>query len=491
MATLVVVNKTKDFEADIPGVQIVTAKEYLTNKEYSGMRGSRVFNLCRSYSYQSTGYYISLLATARGHKVMPNIATIQDTKTQAIVKLKSEELTEIIQSTLSAIKKPEYEMDICFGKAIKPEFDALAQQIFYQFEAPFLRAFFSKKGDTWKLDDVDPISTKNLPDEAREFAIESAAEFFNTKRTQNRKQPFYRYEMAVLVNAAEVQPPSDEKAIKKFIKAARELGIGVWTITKDEFNRIGEYDALFIRETTNVNHYTYRFARRAAIEGLVVIDDPESILRCSNKVYLAELLERNNIPKPKTLVIHKDNVDEIPSQFSFPVILKMPDSCFSQGVIKVKTQEELEEKAKEMFAKSELCIAQEFLPTDFDWRIGILDGKPLFACKYYMAGKHWQIMDWDKKGSSRFGKHETLAIEDVPDSILKTALKAANLIGNGFYGVDIKEVDGKPYVIEVNDNPSVDSGVEDQVLKDELYMQIMKVFLERMERITAGQELNQ
>ena len=33
--------------------------------------------------------------------------------------------------------------------------------------------------------------------------------------------------------------------------------------------------------------------------------------------------------------------------------------------------------------KSELLIAQEFLPTTFDWRIGICDGQPLYACKYH------------------------------------------------------------------------------------------------------------
>jgi glutathione synthase/RimK-type ligase-like ATP-grasp enzyme len=488
MATLVVVNKRKDFEAEIPGVQVVTAKEYLTHKEYTGMRGSRVFNLCRSYSYQSTGYYISLLAAARGHKVMPSIATIQDTKTQAIIRLKSEELNDLIQKSLASADASEYELDIFFGKSQNAKFAALALQIFYQFEAPFLRAYFSRKGDAWRLDDVDPVSTKNLPEDAKEFALRSAADFFNTKRAVNRKQPFYRYEMAILVNPDEEQPPSDKTAIKKFLKAASELGIGAWTITKEDFNRIAEYDALFIRETTNVNHYTYRFARRAAIEGLVVLDDPESILRCSNKVYLAELLESNNIPKPRTLVIHKDNVDDIPNQFSFPVILKLPDSCFSQGVIKVKTRDELEEKAKEMFAKSDLFIAQEYLPTEFDWRIGILDRKPLFACKYYMAGKHWQIMNWAKKGSDRFGRHKTVAIHDAPNEVVSTALKAANLIGNGFYGVDLKEIDAKPYVIEVNDNPSIDSGVEDQVMKDELYTSIMRVFLERMEKITAGEK---
>lgn len=42
-------------------------------------------------------------------------------------------------------------------------------------------------------------------------------------------------------------------------------------------------------------------------------------------------------------------------------------------------------------------------------------------------------------------------------------------------------------VIEVNDNPSIDSGVEDQVLKDQLYREIMGEFLRRLEiRVLSG-----
>ncbi|MHA0111298.1 ATP-grasp domain-containing protein, partial [Klebsiella pneumoniae] len=84
--------------------------------------------------------------------------------------------------------------------------------------------------------------------------------------------------------------------------------------------------------TTAVNHHTFRFARRAAAEGLVVINDPESILRCGNKVYLNELLEKNQIPAPRSHVVHRDNMYEIIDKVGFPCVLKQPDSSFSQGV---------------------------------------------------------------------------------------------------------------------------------------------------------------
>ena len=72
--------------------------------------------------------------------------------------------------------------------------------------------------------------------------------------------------------------------------------------------------------------------------------------------------------------------------------------------------------------------------------------------------------------------------------VVKTALKAANLIGDGLYGVDLKMIGDKVYVIEVNDNPNVEHGVEDLVLKDAIYDRIMLSFLRRLEAVTGTRQ---
>jgi glutathione synthase/RimK-type ligase-like ATP-grasp enzyme len=43
-------------------------------------------------------------------------------------------------------------------------------------------------------------------------------------------------------------------------------------------------------------------------------------------------------------------------------------------------------------------------------------------------------------------------------AFLQLGIDAANAIGRGLYGVDIKNNNGDAYVIEVNDNPSLESG---------------------------------
>src|SRR5262249_23145034 len=185
----------------------------------------------------------------------------------------------------------------------------------------------------------------------------------------------------------------------------------------------------FIRETTAVNHHTYRFSRRAVAEGLVVIDDPESIVRCSNKVFLAEALEANGIRAPRTLIVHKDNIEDIPLYVGFPCVLKQPDSAFSLGVMRVDEPEELEPKGREMLGRSDLVIAQEYLPSSFDWRVGVLDNKALFVCKYHMVKGHWQIAKNDGNGGRRYGRVEAVSFSDAPASVVRAGVKAAKEFG--------------------------------------------------------------
>src|SRR6056297_1729509 len=158
-------------------------------------------------------------------------------------------------------------------------------------------------------------------------------------------------------------PPSDKVALKRFEKAGRKLGINVEQITRRDYMRLPEYDGLFIRETTAIDHHTYRFARKAAAEGMVVIDDPVSILRCTNKVFLADLLKNNRVPTPKTLILSKDQKDVVQrviGELGLPVVIKIPDGAFSRGVIKAKDEAGLQAGLKDLFRQSALVLAQEY-----------------------------------------------------------------------------------------------------------------------------------
>jgi glutathione synthase/RimK-type ligase-like ATP-grasp enzyme len=71
-------------------------------------------------------------------------------------------------------------------------------------------------------------------------------------------------------------------------------------------------------------------------------------------------------------------------------------------------------------------------------------------------------------------------VGEAPEEAVRIALQAARLIGDGFYGIDIKQVGNRYCIVEINDNPNVDAGNEDAVLKDALYREVMGVFLRRL-----------
>lgn len=487
MATLIIVNDPKEWPFQIPGVDVVDARNYLTKEEFSELRSVKLINLCRSYRYQSTGYYVSLLAEARGHRPLPSVNAIQDIKSPAIVRQVSAELYELIQKSLSRIQSDKFILSVYFGRNLAKRYDTLSRHLYNLLPSPLLRAQFAKdKEGNWQLRSASTISANAIPESHRGFLAEVAAEHFAGRTSRVRKKIKTRYDLAILYNPNDQEPPSSENALKKFIKAGETLGIRSELITRDDYGRLAEFDALFIRETTYVNHHTYRFASRAANQGLVVIDDPVSIARCTNKVYLAELLTRHKIPTPRTMIVHRDNAGTVEHDLGLPCVLKKPDSAFSVGVTKSETSEELSEQLKQLLSESDLVIAQEFLPTTFDWRIGIIDGKPLYACKYHMARNHWQIIRQESQDDGRYGRVETFPVESAPRKAVSMALKAANLIGDSLYGVDVKQSGEKFYIIEINDNPTIDNGEEDAVLRDELYLRIMSVFLSRIEQAKSG-----
>ncbi len=481
MRYMIIVDDPDEWPMNIPGVEVKSARDYLVGNEIRKTRSIKIFNLCRSYRYQTLGYYVSLLAAARGHKPVPSVSTIQDLKSQTLVRVVSEELDDLIQKSFDGLKSRVFTLSIYFGRNVAKRYDRLSSHLFKLFQSPFLRAQFQYT-TKWEIVSIKPISTMELPENHYNYVVQFARDFFQGRKVVSRKEVVYAYDVAILVNPDEKIPPSDERALQKFIRAAHEEGLDAELINKDDFGRLAEFDALFIRETTAVNHHTYRFARRGKAEGLIVIDDSDSILKCTNKIYLSELLENHKIKMPASLIAHKGNIAEIIHRIGFPCILKQPDSAFSQGVKKASNRDELLDHLEQLWTKSDLVIAQEYLPTDYDWRIGIIDKTPIYACKYFMASNHWQIMKAGATGKHQDGRVKTYSLEEVPEVVINTALRAANLIGDGLYGVDIKEIGTKPYVIEINDNPSIEAGYEDAILKMNLYTTVMKVFRKRIER---------
>jgi glutathione synthase/RimK-type ligase-like ATP-grasp enzyme len=480
--TLIVTDEW-DFLADVPEVRAINFEQYLADYPKHNEHKIRVINLCDTRMYLSQGYYCSLLAEARKHAVLPSVKTINELREfnngtrVTLAPLKKYGLQKVDASHLT---KPHL---VFFGRSRDPELNTVSKRIFQQYPAPILRMTFSKEIDLVTVA-VERLAINQLNEAEKISFRDELVRYMESTWLRSPSSQKLRWEMAILINPDEPHPPSDKDAIKRFIKAAAKQGIHAQTITASQAEQVGQFDALFIRETTAIDHHTYRIATRAEREGVVVMDDPTSILRCCNKVYLHDAFTYNGVPAPRTRIVASaddDQILEIEELYGYPMVLKMPEGSFSLGVYKVKDREELIKQLTALLKDSALVLVQEYLYTEYDWRIGVLNGRAIFACKYLMVRGHWQIYD-HKAGRNTSGGFETLPTFEVPKAVLGAALKAANMIGNGLYGVDIKQQGRQVFVIEVNDNPSIDYKVEDAVIGNELYMQIMAEFSRRLEQ---------
>lgn len=457
---------------------VTSFDDYLRDYPKLNEQKTRVINLCDTERYLSQGYYCSLLAEARGHSVFPSVKVINALRSdEAFLWFEGESL----KSDDAAKKK--ISLLLCMGEVVDGEYQKLAGRIFQKLPAPLLRATLTseKKGLRVK---VSRVSLNQVSEAELERCIEILGRSSTTQWRSQRGSKKFRWDLAILVNEAEKVPPSNKGALTRFVKAAAKLGIRAQLVSASELVNLNQFDGLFIRETTAIDHHTYNLAYQAEEQGLVVIDDTDSILRCCNKVFLHDAFNYQKVPSLKTQFISdasEQTLDKLEQTFSFPLVLKLPEGSFSKGVFKVKSREQLKKLVDELLAESALVLAQEYLYTDYDWRIGVLNGRAIYACRYYMARDHWQIYN---HGSSRnfSGGFDALPTFEVPRHVLQAALKAAAVVGSGLYGIDIKELEGRAYVLEVNDNPNIDYGIEDAYLGEELYMQVMSEFLRRLEQ---------
>lgn len=487
-SVFILLNSLNDWKPYYNTDSIMSLSDYLEHR-YEGKHPQLVINLANDYTYNSEGYYCSLLAQARGHRVLPDVETLNKLESGTGIRMSHALQKHCYQWIChNNIKDSIWYLNIYFGTCKEKSLDKIARFIFDNYPCPMLRVGFNSNARN-QIESVQPLTLAQLTDQEQdEFA--TALDGFNKKVWRSRHNNHSsRYSLAILYDPTEKFPPSDKQAIRKFLEVAKRMNIHTELITEEDASRLMEFDGLFIRATTKLNHYTFYLSQKAALNDMVVIDDPQSMIRCTNKVYLCELFKKEKIPAPKSLLIFwskRNTFDSISAKVGSPFIIKVPDGSFSIGMCKVSNQTELDDALKVLFEHSSILLVQAFIPTEFDWRIGILDGSPLFACKYYMAKGHWQIYNHAETGKNLCGPWETIPIYQVPSKVIDLALKAAALIGKGLYGVDLKVIDGKPMVIEINDNPSIEHKVEDAILGDELYYRILNYFIHKQNQKQAG-----
>lgn len=166
----------------------------------------------------------------------------------------------------------------------------------------------------------------------------------------------------------------------------------------------------------------------------------------------------NNINTPDYVLIEKGTshdklIKKIKNRLSLPVVVKPAEEGSSIGLSIVKEEKDLENAFEQAFAYSDKVIVEQYIPGE-ELTVGILEESPLAVV---------QIVP--KKGYYSYEAKYTGGMTDyiVPAKINPEAYKHVQLLGLSAHNalgcknlsrVDVRlDLDGKPWVLEVNTIP--------------------------------------
>lgn len=283
--------------------------------------------------------------------------------------------------------------------------------------------------------------------------------------------------LAIFTERYTIRRSVELTALTNFRIAAGKMGHDCDFLFRPEIMSIPRYDGLLIRALTDPLNTSYVAARLAQVSGLRVIDEPDSIVVCCDKVNMYQHLMRAGVPMPETCFLSDDQVTpeqahELFESYGTPLVLKAPNSSFSAYVEKVHDAASFVKVGKRFLRRADRLVVQQYLPSSFDWRVTILGGKVLSVVKYVMAEGAWRIHDRDEDGRENVCTVVGVQPGQVNPELLRVAKMAGAAIGQSLYGVDVKEFDDGFMVIEVNDNPNIDAGLEDSN-NPELYRNVV------------------
>lgn len=270
--------------------------------------------------------------------------------------------------------------------------------------------------------------------------------------------------LTIVYNPVDKYSSSNPAAIDKFCDAARKSGIIPSVTTQAENVVLDDCDAILMRNMTHPDNAEFELAKLAMRNRIPCIDDMLDILVCCDKTTQALRFNRQKLSIPDTRIFASNTFFESISFIGTPCVIKIPDSAFSQGVYLARDKSEASRICIQLVDNkpNPLFIMQEYIETEFDWRIGILNNKPLYACKYWIVPGDFRIVKYADDGKPIDGMTEAVPLGAVPDAIIELAVQASQCVGKGLYGVDIKQsLSGKLYLIEINDSPNIDAGDED------------------------------
>ena len=186
--------------------------------------------------------------------------------------------------------------------------------------------------------------------------------------------------------------------------------------------------------------------------GFFLVNDLEAMLACDNKMSNVIMLERNNIPSPKSSILsNKKSIEDAHERIGgkFPVVIKTLTGTQGVGVSIVNDMASLVSVAESLWKFDAQILIQEYFNIESDIRTLVVGGR--------IIGSAERI----RKNPNDFRNNVHLGADTKPYKLSQEEMdvitSSARSSGALYCGVDHCMYKGKPYILEVNGSPGIRS----------------------------------
>ncbi len=232
------------------------------------------------------------------------------------------------------------------------------------------------------------------------------------------------------------------------------IGRGKRQIIYQGKNIINDADAIIPRIGSSVFKHGAAIVKEFEMNGVFSIASSLGIARAQNKVRTLQIMNRKNIPIPKTIFsICAETVEEqIEALGGAPVIIKLQEGTQGLGVILADSKKSAKSIMDTFYNMNASILMQEFVKESNgeDLRIIVAGNKIISAMKRIGI-----------EGDFRSNIHRggTAEIVTLTNKEKKIAVKAAKYLSLGLCGIDLIRSKRGALLIEANSTPGI-QGIE-------------------------------
>jgi len=213
--------------------------------------------------------------------------------------------------------------------------------------------------------------------------------------------------------------------------------------------RIELPDLVLSRTGAGTNYFTRSVMRQIEKFGIPVYNDADSISRVSDKLLASQLLVKENLPIPKTILVNGDvDIDLIEKEVGFPCVVKATSGSKGKTVHLCQTKKDFVSLMSLLSSISlkKTMIIQEFVDAQpgTDLRVWVIGGKTVAAMKRIGAEGDFR---------ANISQGGTAELFEVTDEVDYLARETARVLGLQIAGVDLLfDKDGYK-ICEANSSP--------------------------------------